>query len=360
MNCYISATGAHLPGNPVSNKEIPTYLGNLEHEDAIREKILRMNGIQSRHYALDQDQNATADLYALATEAAVKCLSGVRSPDPITYLSSGTTNAPLLGPGPSSLIHDRLSKSGLLNGPVEISSHSGICASSAQALLGAIRAVKSGEHHCGLAIGVDQPSDILKSSVVRPPQDRESDPDIRKTGWFMSVFLRSMLSDGAGAMLLSRKPVAGRINFQVNWTYSRSFAHLAPLCMRLENRSLLLSQDVVRLENHMKPCAQQALHSALEENEDCLSSYSMILPHLSSFYFKRLLLHALKCPKYGSSPPHWTNLKTAGNTGAASIYIMLDEYIRTEAIQSGDRLLLFIPESGQFNFALVSLTCVTP
>ena len=46
------------------------------------------------------------------------------------------------------------------------------------------------------------------------------------------------------------------------------------------------------------------------------------------------------------------------NTGAASIFIMLDEYIKTQPVKVGDRLLLFVPESGQFNYVLISLTVV--
>ena len=65
--------------------------------------------------------------------------------------------------------------------------------------------------------------------------------------------------------------------------------------------------------------------------------------------------------KFTSSPdpvPYWTNLATAGNTGAASIFVMLDQYLRDESVCDGDRIMLFIPESGQFNFVMVSLTAV--
>ena len=55
---------------------------------------------------------------------------------------------------------------------------------------------------------------------------------------------------------------------------------------------------------------------------------------------------------------YWTNLETSGNTGAASIFIMLDEYTRTNRPEDGDRILLFIPESGQFNFVVISLTAI--
>jgi 3-oxoacyl-[acyl-carrier-protein] synthase-3 len=37
---------------------------------------------------------------------------------------------------------------------------------------------------------------------------------------------------------------------------------------------------------------------------------------------------------------------------------MLDEYLKTKPVAAGDRLLLFVPESGQFNFVLISLTVV--
>jgi len=55
---------------------------------------------------------------------------------------------------------------------------------------------------------------------------------------------------------------------------------------------------------------------------------------------------------------YWTNLETAGNTGAASIYLMLNEFIKSNELRAGDRVLLFVPESGQFNFVIISLTAV--
>ena len=49
----------------------------------------------------------------------------------------------------------------------------------------------------------------------------------------------------------------------------------------------------------------------------------------------------------------YSNLATRGNTGAASIFIMLDEFLRTHAVQPGERILCFIPESGRFTVAFV-------
>jgi 3-oxoacyl-[acyl-carrier-protein] synthase-3 len=46
----------------------------------------------------------------------------------------------------------------------------------------------------------------------------------------------------------------------------------------------------------------------------------------------------------------WSNLAWRGNTGAASIFVMLSEFLRTESarLKPGDTVLCFIPESGRF------------
>lgn len=360
MNCFLTRTGSYLPGNPIPNERIDSYLGTFAGEGETREKVLRMNGIRTRHYALDTEQNPTHDLYQLGVAAAVDCL-GSRSPRfPVSYLSAGSTNTPLVGPGLSSILHSRLAEAGRLPRPVEINSNAGICTASAQALVNGIRAVSSGEHTTALCIGAEQPSDILKSTAMTPPDDRSDHKDLRRSRWFMSIFLRSMLSDGAGAFLLEREAAESGLSFRVNWTYSRSFAHAHPLCMKLENRTLLLSQDVEILSKHLKPCTREVVRDALSTHDDDLATYRCVLPHLSSFFFKRYLLGVLREFCGGNPVDYWTNLETAGNTGAASIYLMLDEYVRSHPPEDSDKLILFVPESGQFNFSLISLTAVRP
>ena len=82
----------------------------------------------------------------------------------------------------------------------------------------------------------------------------------------------------------------------------------------------------------------------------------MVLPHMSSYYFERSVRKIMDELSPHREVPYWTNLRTAGNTGAASIFIMLDEYLKTQPVANGDRILLFVPELGQFNYVLVSLT----
>ena len=130
--------------------------------------------------------------------------------------------------------------------------------------------------------------------------------------------------------------------------------------MKLENRTLLLSQDVNILNQYMSQYSREAVVSAMEVNNDQLGSYRIILPHLSSYFFRRMMLKIIRelCSDSEEIVDYWTNLETAGNTGAASIYLMLNEFFKSNELRAGDRVLLFVPESGQFNFVIISLTAV--
>jgi len=202
----------------------------------------------------------------------------------------------------------------------------------------------------------------LKARVIRPVDDRAQHNNLRNSRWFMSVFLRFMLSDGAGAFLLQDHPDPNRLSLRVNWTHSMSFAHKTTVCMKLENSTALLTQDLSVLSRHLVPCAREFLKIALESNSDTLDAHAIILPHMSSFFFRRKMERVISA--HSRDPqhpvPYWTDLATAGNTGAASIYVMLDHYLQQCVLRDGDRILLFIPESGQFNFVLISLTAVMP
>ncbi len=358
-DCYITSTGTCLPGEPIDNGNIDKYLGRVLGEGQVKDKILAANGIQTRHYALDKKQNPTHSIYELASQAVKDCLSDHQNPPQINYLSAGTTYAPTLAPGISSLLHDQLSREQLVSHSLEINSNSGICSSGAQAIVNASRAVKSGETKAAICVGVELSSSGLKSKAFQTVYDIPTIlKNVRKSKWFMSVFLRFMLSDGAGAFLMESQPDKQGFSLKVNWTYSRSFANEAPLCMQLQSKPLMLSQNVSILARYMAPLSKKAVEGALSEHGETLDSYSMVLPHMSSYYFEPSVRKIINELSPNREIPYWTNLRTAGNTGAASIFIMLDEYMKTKPVKAGDRLLLFVPESGQFNYVLISLTVV--
>ena len=357
MNCFITQTGSFLPGSPVSNDEIEKYLGSIDGEEEVKKTVLKMNGIVSRYYAQDDQQQPTFDVYQLACEAIQNCLT--KRDRSVSLLTVGTTYAPLGGPGIGSIVHSQLQERGLVSRPVEIGSHSGICTSAAAAMVSAIRGVAAGEHETAICVGSEHASRPLKAAAFDPVDDRAEGVDLRKTKWFMAAFLRFMLSDGAGAFLLEQQPKSSGVSFKVNWTHSRSYAHETPLCMKLENQGIKITQDIAILSKYLMPMAAKFSAEAMERYNDDLINYKMVLPHLSSFFFRKKTERMMQQFSSSSDPvPYWTNLATVGNTGSASIYIMLDHYIRENEVNDGDKLMLFIPESGQFNFVMVSLTAV--
>ncbi len=72
---YINKVEKFLPNNPVSNDEMEDILGKINHTPSkSRRLILRNNGIQTRYYALDNQQKIThnnAELTALAINKLV-------------------------------------------------------------------------------------------------------------------------------------------------------------------------------------------------------------------------------------------------------------------------------------------------
>ena len=54
----------------------------------------------------------------------------------------------------------------------------------------------------------------------------------------------------------------------------------------------------------------------------------------------------------------FTNLQAKGNTGSASIYVMMEELFNSGKLKKGDKLLCYIPESGRFSTAFMLLEAV--
>ena len=53
---YITALGKFLPGEPVGNEQMEDHLGRIGGKASrLRARILKQNGIRSRHYAIDRE-----------------------------------------------------------------------------------------------------------------------------------------------------------------------------------------------------------------------------------------------------------------------------------------------------------------
>jgi len=360
---YITGTGAFLPGDPVDNEQLATrFAADTPQTARLRSRTLAANGIKTRHYAVDDSGKTVMLNEELAAEAARRALAdrglGMRE---VRMLATGTTQGDLLVPGFASMVHGRLG-----GGPMELLSAAGVCASGMAAFKAAVSAVRLGEHPVAVAVGSELVSRSLAASVADTPD---------------TSFLRWTLSDGAGAVVLEPRPRRDGLSMRVDWVHLVSHAHSHPVCMSaglaedlqpragatwLDQRDPGSGGEFKRPRLRQDMAALPALLDMGVAEFDSLVKAGRIDPntehvlcHYSAEHFRGKMLRRLRDAGYEPDDERWfTNLHTAGNTGAASIFVMLDA--ARPRIRRGDRVLLIVPESGRFTLAFAQLTCVGP
>lgn len=368
MNAYITSTGSFLPGPPVANDEMEDILGLVDGtRSRLKRRILEANGIVTRHYAIDADHNTRYSVTDMGVEAARACLdkAGV-PPNRVGMLSVASTQGDLPAPGLGSMVQAEL---GIPE--VELLTAHGICSSSAMAWKAAFNTIRLGDQANALVVVSELPSRMFKHT-------RYEAAGGRKAVDFEAEFLRWMLSDGAGALFMQNQP-RGRC-LRVDWIRSFSHADTYPVCMSIglpmngesgktwqdfstyseaeAEGALLIRQDVRLLENIVKLGVDGFL-KLVEEGVLDPSAIDHLLCHYSSHHFKGKIHEMLDMAGMGIPEEKWyTNLYTRGNTGAASILIMLDEFLEQDRIRTGDKILCMVPESGRFNTAYIHLTVV--
>lgn len=377
---YITGTATFLPNAPVANDDIESVLGMIAGKPSrARRIVLRNNGIRWRHYAIDMATGAPTHTNAQLTAEAIRGLADEHfSAEHIDCLVTGTSRPDQLMPNHGVMVHGELGIPAC-----EVVSTAGICVSGITALKYAWMAVLSGQARNAVASGSELASlglharNFEAESAHRVAQ-LESNPEIA----FEKDFLRWMLSDGAGAFLLQGAPRPDGLSLRIDWIDILSQANSMATCMyagaeklddgslkgwqtcspaEWNSRSIFSVKQDVRLLN--EAIAYQTIGKSLETaiRQRCLKAEEIdwFLPHMSSEYFRRPMADCMAAVGFPLSENRWfTNLHSKGNTGSASIYIMVDELLKSGRLKAGDRLLCFVPESGRFTGSLMHLTAV--
>lgn len=368
MNAYVTSTGSFLPGPPIDNDGMESILGLVQgRASRLRSRILKANGIRFRHYAIDREHRTTYSNADMAVAAARRCLDASSVPSSgIGLLSCATTQGDLVIPGFGSQV-----QAGLGLPDVELHTAHGVCSSSLMAAKVAANAIALGQHRAALVVVSELASRLFKHTRYEAAGGHEAVD-------FDAEFLRWMLSDGAGAWLLEDRP-RGRC-FRIDWIRGFSHADAFPVCMGIgaprDSRdartwqdfptyaeaeaagALLIRQDVRLLEHIVKLGVDGALR-LIEEGVLDVPAIDHFLCHYSSEHFRAPIFDMLRMAGIEIPGEKWyTNLHERGNTGAASIVIMLDEFARTGRAKDGDRVLCMVPESGRFNTMYLHLTVV--
>lgn len=375
LDVYITATGSYLPLAPVGNDEIEQVLGMVGGKPSkARRLILRNNGIRQRHYALDRTTGQAVMTNAQMAARAIENLGPIGKVD---TLAAATSCPDQLMPGHGVMVHGELGWPHL-----EVVSLAGICVSGIAAFKHAWLSIRAGEAKRSVAVASELASLGLHArnfdaEYEKNSQDLEGRPELA----FEKDFLRWMLSDGAGAVMLENAP-SEKLSLRVEWIELSSAAHELPACMycgadKSENDGLIgwqqfnhedratrsvfsIKQDVRLLNEHVvRSTLTQPLRALITKRNLHQRRIDWFLPHMSSNYFARPIEQSLAELGLDIPRERWfTNLTEKGNTGSASPFIMLDELFRSGRLKRGDTLLLFAPESGRFSSGFVFMEAV--
>ena len=121
-----------------------------------------------------------------------------------------------------------------------------------------------------------------------------------------------------------------------------------------------VKQDVKLLnEQVIRATLTEPLSALVKKHGLDKQAIDWFLPHISSLYFAEPVAKGVADAGLNISRDKWfTNLVEKGNTGSASPYIMLDELFRSGRIKKGQKLLMYIPESGRFSSGFIFLEAV--
>jgi len=375
---YINAIAKFLPNDPVPNDRMEEVLGIVNGVPSrARSIVLRNNRITSRHYAIGTDGRPTHNNAELTMEAINQLLvrSGADA-SAIDILSCGTSTPDQLLPAHASMVHGLWQ-----NRPMELNSASGICTSGMNALKYAYMAIATGSAKQAVCTGSERVSSWLRADKFNNESERLAALEKNPLIAFEKDFLRWMLSDGAGAMLLADRSNPDGLSLAIRWVDGISYAHELEPCMYagaikadngsllpwsdahpeewLENSIFAIKQDIKLLESHIIPKGVESIQEILRRHELAASEIDHFLPHISSYFFSDRLTAAFKKAGIGIPEDNWfINLHKIGNVGSASSYIQLEELFNTRPLKRGEKILLSVPESGRFSYvyALLEVT----
>ncbi|HEY0635301.1 MAG TPA: beta-ketoacyl-ACP synthase III, partial [Gammaproteobacteria bacterium] len=339
-NVFLTRTSSFLPLEPVGNEEMETVLGMVGGKPSkARRIVLRNNGIRFRHYALDPHSGEPVMSNA---QLAARAVEGLGEVGQVDTLAAATSRPDQLMPGHGVMVH------GELGWPrMEVLSMAGICVAGAAAIKHAWLAVKAGDARRAVAVASEMPSPMLRGRNFEAEAEHkvnalEARPEIA----FEKDFLRWMLSDGAGAVLLEDRP-RGPLSLKVLWVELSSAAHELPTCMyagaeKNPDHSLsgwqtfsaeewatksvfAVKQDVRLLNEHVvRATLTEPLRLLAQKRGLDRQRIDWFLPHISSMYFAEPVAAGLIEAGLDIPRERWfTNLAEKGNTGSASPYIML-------------------------------------
>ena len=376
---FITKTAAFLPNSVVTNDEIEDYLGLINgRKSKSKNIVLRSNRIKERYYAIDKNGKSTHNNAEL-TSNAIRNLF-IDEPEKmkdVELLCCGTSSPDQIMPSHGVMVHGFLPEMGI----AEVLSPAGNCCTGMHGLKYAYMSLKLGEKNKAVCTGSERVSRQKRCGSYEEELDHLESLENKPSLAFEKDFLRWMLSDGAGSFLLETRPATEGHSLKVEWVDSISYANQEKTCMYqgasiredgnlngysdltpkewLEDSVFSMKQDAKLLDNKIVELFCQWIPELIEKHKLSSDDVTYFLPHMSSFYFEEKIHKQFADAGLPFAKEKWfTNLSTKGNVGAGSIYLMVDELLKSDKLNKGDKIILMVPESARFSYVISLLTVV--
>lgn len=372
---FITKAAKFLPNDPISSDDMEQYLGMIDGIPSRGKGLtLRNNGIKTRYYSIDKTGKSTHSNAKMTALAIEQLMDKDFSEKDIEFLACGTTSPDNLLPSHAVMVHGELN-----SGPLELVSTAGACCASMQALKFGYTSILSGNTTNAVITGSEKLSSLMRAEHFEKETERLAEMDKNPIISFEKDFLRWMLSDGAGALLLENKPRANGISLKIEWLDIKSYANQLETCMYagsdknedgstkgwkefsseewLDKSVFAFKQDVKLLGREIVPTGTKYLKEILDKRQFDITTIDYFLPHLSSEVFRgKIAEEILKYDIHIPQEKWFTNLSYTGNIGSGSIVIMLEELMNSGKLTPGQKILLMVPESARFTYAYCLLT----
>ena len=305
----IVGLGAYAPKRILTNKDLEKMV------DTSDEWIVQRTGIHERHIV--EEGEAASDLAVRAAQQALE-RAGLEATD-VDFIVVGTTTGDMLFPTTANLVQHRLGCRTV--GSVEVYT---ACAGSVYSLSIGAQYVQTGKYRTVLTIGAEALSRIMDftdrttcilfgdaagAAVLRPSEDGSGilDTDLYSDGQY-----GDLLYQAAGG---SRHP-ATHETVDKGMHYAR-----------------MKGNEVFKVAVRMfGDCATRIL----ERNGFTPEDIDLFVPHQANIRIIEAAVKRLKLPMERV----FVNIDRYGNTGAASVYVALEEASSLGRIKRGDLLLL--------------------
>ena len=335
--------------------------------------MLRQTRIRTRHYAMDAGGETEWTLAKLGAAAANDLFARAEiDRTAVSCLVTATTQNDMLVPGLASGVHAELRLQ-----PLEISSCQSVCASAMMALKSAWLQVASAEHEAALALGAEFSSRYFRPGFYAGTEAVAADGTLAGD----AEFLRWTLSDGAAAALVESRPASRGLSLRVEWISLRSYADRFQPCMTggaVRGRdgahkpwshfpsaldaaragAFMLRQDLDAL-HAMLPVWVGELMRLIDCGRIAPAEVDWFLCHYSAHPLREEMVKLATRAGCMIPEERWfTNLYDKGNIGAASLFLLLDDLMRSDRLEPGQTILCAVPESGQCLMGFARLTVV--